>query len=277
MTQHAASAASAADLLDLAREIAVRASEFALDARRVGVSVAATKSSATDIVTAVDRDAETLIRSLILDARPDDGIVGEEDVAHIGTSGIDWVVDPIDGTVNFLYGIPAWAVSIAVVEGAAGGAVGGTTLAGVVVNPVTGEVFEASAGGGARVGGRGLSVNADVPLASALIGTGFGYAAERRREQAAVLLDVLPKVRDIRRIGSAALDLCALAAGRLDGYYERGLNAWDHSAGALIAREAGAQVGGPHGGRESSELLVAAAPGLYEELASALRAAGLDA
>ena len=277
MSQHAASAASAADLLDLAREIAVRASEFALDARRVGVSVAATKSSATDIVTAVDRDAETLIRSLILDARPDDGIVGEEDVAHIGTSGIDWVVDPIDGTVNFLYGIPAWAVSIAVVEGAAGGAVGGTTLAGVVVNPVTGEVFEASAGGGARVGGRGLSVNADVPLASALIGTGFGYAAERRREQAAVLLDVLPKVRDIRRIGSAALDLCALAAGRLDGYYERGLNAWDHSAGALIAREAGAQVGGPHGGRESSELLVAAAPGLYEELASALRAAGLDA
>ena len=277
MTQHAASAASAAELLDLAREIAVRASEFALDARRVGVCVAATKSSATDIVTAVDRDAETLIRSLILDARPDDGIVGEEDVAHIGTSGIDWVVDPIDGTVNFLYGIPAWAVSIAVVEGAAGGAVGGTTLAGVVVNPVTGEVFEASAGGGARVGGRGLSVNADVPLASALIGTGFGYAAERRREQAAVLLDVLPKVRDIRRIGSAALDLCALAAGRLDGYYERGLNAWDHSAGALIAREAGAQVGGLHGGRDSSELVVAAAPGVYEELASALRAAGLDA
>ena len=277
MTQHAASAASAADLLDLAREIAVRASEFALDARRVGVSVAATKSSATDIVTAVDRDAETLIRSLILDARPDDGIVGEEDVAHIGTSGIDWVVDPIDGTVNFLYGIPAWAVSIAVVEGAAGGAVGGTTLAGVVVNPVTGEVFEASAGGGARVGGHALAVNAHVPLGSALIGTGFGYAAERRREQAEVLLDLLPKVRDIRRIGSAALDLCALAAGRLDGYYERGLNAWDHSAGALIAREAGAQVGGPHGGRESSELLVAAAPGLYEELASALRAAGLDA
>ena len=168
-------------------------------------------------------------------------------------------------------------MSIAVVEGAAGGAVGGTTLAGVVVNPVTGEVFEASAGGGARVGGRGLSVNAAVPLASALIGTGFGYAAERRREQAVVLLDVLPKVRDIRRIGSAALDLCALAAGRLDGYYERGLNAWDHSAGALIAREAGAQVGGLHGGRESSELLVAASPGLYEELASALRAAGLDA
>jgi len=276
MSQHDVSAASA-DLLDLARDFAVRAAEFALDARRTGVSVAATKSTPTDVVTAVDRDTETLIRSLILDARPDDGIVGEEDATHIGTSGVDWVVDPIDGTVNFLYGIPAWAVSIAVVEGAGGGAVGGTTLAGVVVNPATGELFEATAGGGARLAGRALAVNADVPLASALVGTGFGYAAERRREQAAVLLELLPNVRDIRRIGSAALDLCAIAAGRLDAFYERGLNPWDHAAGALVAREAGARVGGPHGGRENSELLVAAPPVLYEELAAALRASGVDA
>ena len=277
MSQHDASGASAATLLDLARDIAVRASEFALDARRAGVSVAATKSTPTDVVTAADRDTESLIRSLILDARPDDGIVGEEDATHIGTSGIDWVVDPIDGTVNFLYGIPAWAVSIAVVEGAAGGDVGGTTLAGVVVNPVTGELFEASAGGGARLAGRELAVNTDVPLASALIGTGFSYAAERRHEQAAVLLELITKVRDIRRIGSASLDLCAVAAGRLDAYYERGLNAWDHSAGALIAREAGARIGGLHGGRENSKLIVAAAPGLYEELAAALRASGIEA
>jgi myo-inositol-1(or 4)-monophosphatase len=277
MSLHDASGVSAASLLDLVREIAVRASEFALDARRAGVSVAATKSTPTDVVTAVDRDTETLIRSLILDARPDDGIVGEEDATHIGTSGIDWVVDPIDGTVNFLYGIPAWAVSIAVVEGAAGGDIGGTTLAGVVVNPVTGEVYEASAGGGARLAGHALAVNTEVPLASALIGTGFSYAAERRREQAEVLLDLLPRVRDVRRIGAASLDLCALAAGRLDGYYERGLNAWDHAAGALIVREAGARVGGLHGGRENVELLVAAAPGLYEELAAALRVAGVDA
>ncbi|WP_448002657.1 inositol monophosphatase family protein [Agromyces bauzanensis] len=276
MTQHEASVASIA-LLDLARDISVRAAEFSLDARRAGVSVAATKSTPTDIVTAADRDTETLIRSLILESRPDDGIVGEEDVAHIGTSGIDWVVDPIDGTVNFLYGIPAWAVSIAVVEGAAAGDVGGTTLAGVVVNPVNGELFEASAGGGARLAGRELSVNTGVPLGSALIGTGFGYAPERRREQAAVLLELMPHIRDIRRIGSAALDLCALAAGRLDAYYERGLNVWDHAAGALIAREAGARVGGPGGARENAELLVAAAPGLYEELAAALRAAGVDA
>lgn len=299
MTQHEASVASAA-LLDLARDIALRASEFTLDARRAGVSVAATKSTHTDIVTAVDRDTETLIRSFILDARPDDGIVGEEGVTHVGTSGVDWVVDPIDGTVNFLYGIPAWAVSIAVVEGAGGdggsrdggsrggsadggrgaafeAGLGGTTLAGVVVNPVTGELFEASAGGGARLTGRELVVNAAVPLGSALVGTGFGYTAERRREQADVLVELLPKVRDIRRIGSAALDLCALAAGRLDAFYERGLNAWDHAAGALIAREAGALVGGPGGGPENSELLVAAAPGLYEELAAALREAGVDA
>lgn len=279
MTQHEASAASVASvaLLDLARDISVRAAEFALEARRAGVSVADTKSTPTDVVTAVDRDTETLIRSLILEARPDDGIVGEEDVAHIGTSGLDWVVDPIDGTVNFLYGIPAWAVSIAVVEGAAGGDVGGTTLAGVVVNPVNGELFEASAGGGARLAGRELAVNTGVTLASALVGTGFGYAAERRREQAAVLLELMPHIRDIRRIGSAALDLCALAAGRLDAYYERGLNAWDHAAGALIAREAGARIGGPRGGRENAELLVGAAPGLFEELSAALRAAGVDA
>ncbi len=276
MSQHAASPASAA-LLDLVRDIAVRAAEFALDARRAGVSVVATKSTPVDIVTAVDRDTETLIRSLILEARPDDGIVGEEDATHIGTSGLDWVVDPIDGTVNFLYDIPAWAVSIAVVEGAGGGAIGGTTIAGVVVNPVTGELFEATAGGGARLSGRELAVNAAVPLGGALVGTGFGYAAERRREQAAVLLELLPKVRDIRRAGSAALDLCAVAAGRLDAYYERGLNAWDYSAGALIAREAGARLGGLRGGRESTELLIAAAPGLYEELAGALREAGLDA
>ncbi|MDR6905384.1 myo-inositol-1(or 4)-monophosphatase [Agromyces sp. 3263] len=276
MSQHDASGANAA-LLDLARDIAVRAAEFALTARRAGVSVAATKSSPTDIVTAVDRDTEALIRSLILDARPDDGIVGEEDATHVGTSGLDWVVDPIDGTVNFLYGIPSWAVSIAVVEGAAGSDVSGTTLAGVVVNPVSGETFEATAGGGARLAGRELAVNAGVALPAALVATGFSYSAERRRAQAAVVHELLPQVRDIRRIGAASLDLCALAAGRIDAYYERGLNAWDHAAGALIAREAGAHVAGPRGGRESTELLVAAAPGLYEELTAALRAAGLDA
>ena len=263
-------------LLDLARRIALQAAEFAFDARRGGVSVAATKSSPVDIVTAVDRDTEALIRRLVLEARPDDGIVGEEDDARIGTSGVNWVVDPIDGTVNFLYGVPAWAVSVAVVAGSTDPA-HWTALAGVVVNPSTGEVFEARAGGGARLDGGRLQVNADVPLSHALVGTGFSYSSEARRAQAEVLLELLPRVRDIRRMGSAALDLCAVASGRLDAYYERGLNPWDHAAGALIAQEAGARVGGPGGGAGSVELVLAAAPGLYGELAEALRRARVDA
>ncbi|MCD2443456.1 inositol monophosphatase [Agromyces sp. SYSU K20354] len=275
MTQHEASVDPAA-LLDLARGIAVEAGEFALAARRAGgsgVEVAATKSTPTDIVTATDRDTEALIRERILAARPDDGIVGEEHDSRVGTSGVSWVVDPIDGTVNFLYGVPAWTVSVAVVAGAPDpGSWQG--LAGVVVNPTTGEVFTASAGGGAWLGDERLQVNTGVPLGRALVGTGFGYSSDVRREQAQVLLDMLPQVRDIRRIGSAALDICMLAAGRLDAVYERGLNPWDHAAGAVIAREAGAQVGGRGGGREGSDLFIAAAPGLYDELAAALEAAG---
>ncbi|WP_022889347.1 inositol monophosphatase family protein [Agromyces italicus] len=301
MTGHVASV-DLVQLLALARDIAVQAAEFAAAARLAGVEVAATKSTPTDIVTATDRDTEALIRERILAARPDDGILGEEDTARVGTSGLTWVVDPIDGTVNFLYGLPSWAVSIAVVEGPAEPS-SWHALVGVVVNGSTGEVFEASAGGGARVSGgvvggmlpraasaasagsvgsaasaesapQALQVNTGVPLARALVGTGFGYSAERRREQAEVLLAVLPQVRDVRRNGSAALEMSALAAGRLDAFYERGLAPWDHAAGALIAREAGAVVGGARGGREGEELVVAAAPGLYEELVAALAAAG---
>jgi myo-inositol-1(or 4)-monophosphatase len=272
MTLDAGHAASA-DLLAIARRIALTVAETALEERRRGIAVEATKSTPTDVVTAVDRDTEARIRSMILDARPDDGIFGEEDDTHVGTSGLNWVVDPIDGTVNLLYDIPAWSVSIAVVDGPPD-PLHWSALAGVVVNPVTGEVFEASRGGGARLGDRELRVNDDVELSRALIGTGFGYAVERRRTQAEVLLQVLPRVRDIRRIGSAALDLSALAAGRLDGFYERGLNPWDHAAGALIAREAGGRVGGVNGGPESGELLVAAAPSVYDGLLELLLSAG---
>ncbi|MDR5701385.1 inositol monophosphatase family protein [Agromyces aerolatus] len=276
MTIADASVPSPADLLVLARDIAVSAGSFALEARRAGVEVAATKSTPTDIVTAVDRDTESFIRRLILEARPDDGILGEEEATHIGTSGLDWIVDPIDGTVNFLYGIPSWAVSIAVVsESSEPGS--WTALAGVVVNPVTGELFEASAGGGARLGGRELRTVDEVALGQALVGTGFSYAAERRGEQAEVLTRLLPRVRDLRRMGAASLDLCSVAAGRLDAFYEVGLNPWDHAAGALIAREAGAVITGPGGGRESHEFLVAAVPGLHEDLVAALREAGAPA
>jgi myo-inositol-1(or 4)-monophosphatase len=266
MTANEASATPAA-LLDLARDIAERAAGAALEARRKGIEVAATKSSPVDVVTAVDVDTEALIRELILDARPDDGILGEEGATRSGTSGIDWVVDPIDGTVNLLYGVPAWSVSVAVVQGPPDPA-HWRALAGVVVNPVSGEVYEASAGGGARRNGKPIGVNQDVALARALVGTGFGYDSDQRRRQAQALVRILPDVRDIRRVGSAALDLCWVASGRLDAFFEEGLNPWDHAAGAIIAREAGAIVGGSDGGPESSELLVAAAPSLYEEFAA---------
>ncbi|MEI5584344.1 MULTISPECIES: inositol monophosphatase family protein [unclassified Agromyces] len=275
MTPDAGHAASA-DLLATARRIALAVAETALEERRRGIAVEATKSTPTDVVTAVDRDTEARIRSMILEARPDDGIFGEEDDAHVGTSGLNWVVDPIDGTVNLLYDIPAWSVSIAVVDGPPDPE-HWNAIAGVVVNPVSGEVFAASAGGGAHLGDRELHVNTEVALPQALVGTGFGYSVERRRSQAAALLHVLPRVRDIRRIGSAALDLGAVAAGRLDAFYEQGLNPWDHAAGSLIVREAGGWVGGPDGGRESDRLLVAAAPSVFDELAALLRDAGVPA
>ncbi|MGR0219695.1 inositol monophosphatase family protein [Agromyces sp. ZXT2-6] len=275
MTPDAGHAASA-DLLAIARRIALTVAETALEERRRGIAVEATKSTPTDIVTAVDRDTEARIRSMILDARPDDGIFGEEDDTHVGTSGLNWVVDPIDGTVNLLYDIPAWSVSIGVVDGPPDPE-HWNALAGVVVNPVSAEVFSAATGGGAHLGDRELRVNDDVSLAQALVGTGFGYSVDRRRTQAEALLHVLPRIRDIRRIGSAALDLGAVAAGRLDAFYEQGLNPWDHAAGALIVREAGGRVGGPDGGPESDRLLLAAAASVYDELAALLREAGVPA
>jgi myo-inositol-1(or 4)-monophosphatase len=254
-----------ADLLTLARETAVTAGALAKLRRSEGVQVAASKSAPEDIVTHADRETEALIRRLLADARPDDGFFGEESTATTGTSGLTWVVDPIDGTVNFLYGIPSYAVSIAAVEGDPDPATW-SALAGAVYNPAADELFTASAAGGAFLGNRALQVNIGVPLSLALAGTGFGYDAALRRRQAQVVTGLVGKVRDIRRIGSAALDLCAVAAGRLDLYYERGLNPWDHAAGALVAREAGARVGAFGGDRESADLLIAAAPDLYDTL-----------
>jgi myo-inositol-1(or 4)-monophosphatase len=253
------------DLLTLARETAVTAGALAKLRRSEGVEVAASKSAPEDIVTHADRETEALIRRMLADARPDDGFYGEESAATTGTSGLTWVVDPIDGTVNFLYGIPSYAVSIAVVEGDPDPTTW-TALAGAVFNPAADELFTASAGGGSFLGDRPLQVNSGVPLSLALAGTGFGYNAARRQRQAQVVTGLVSQVRDIRRIGSAALDLCAVAAGRLDLYYERGLNPWDHAAGALVAREAGARVGAFNGDRESADLLIAAAPDLYDTL-----------
>ena len=249
-------------LLRLAEDTALAAGELAARRRSEGVQVAASKSSPEDVVTLADREAESLIRALLADARPDDGFVGEESAATRGTSGLTWVVDPIDGTVNYLYGFPAWAVSIAVVEGEPDPATW-TTLAGAVYNPTGGELFTASAGEGAWLGDRRLQVPTAVPLSLALLGTGFSYRAAERERQADVVRGLIGQVRDIRRIGSAALDLCSVAVGRLNFYYERGLHPWDHAAGALVAREAGARVGGFGADREGIALLMAGAPDLY--------------
>ncbi len=239
-----------------------------------------TKSSPTDVVTEMDRRSEALITGLIRAVRPGDAVLGEEGgqtpggQARPGGPRVRWVVDPLDGTVNYLYGLPDWAVSIAA-------EVDGTVLAGVVEVPRRGERFTAVAGRGAWLHHDGdpgtaipLHCTTGVPLGRALVGTGFGYDPGRRRVQGEVIAAVLPQVRDIRRGGSASVDLCSVAAGRLDAFFERGLNYWDYAAGGLIAREAGAVVGGLSGRAESTSMTVAAGPDLYPHLEAFL--AGLD-
>ncbi len=238
-----------------------------------------TKSSPTDVVTEMDRRSEALITDRIRAVRPGDTVLGEEggqtlggpDTASSpGASGVRarvrWVVDPLDGTVNYLYGLPDWAVSIAA-------EVDGIVLAGVVAVPRRGETFTAVAGQGAWLRRDGDPANAislhcttGVPLGRALVGTGFAYDPEVRGVQGEVVAALLPHVRDIRRGGAAAVDLCSVAAGRLDAYFERGLHYWDYAAGGLIAREAGAVVGGLSGRAEITSMAVAAGPDLYPQL-----------
>ncbi|MDC8980730.1 inositol monophosphatase family protein [Mycobacterium marinum] len=231
------------------------------------------KSTPTDPVTVVDTDAERLLRSRLAQLRPGDPIVGEEgggpaDSAPAPDDAVTWVLDPIDGTVNFVYGIPAYAVSI-------GAQAGGVSVAGAVADVVGRSVYSAALGQGAHVtdeqGTRELHCTAVEDLSMALLGTGFGYSAGRRATQAALLARMLPMVRDVRRIGSAALDLCMVAAGRLDAYYEHGLQLWDRAAGALIAAEAGARVVLPASDVVGAGLVVAAAPGVADELLGVLK------
>lgn len=229
------------DLLALAREVAREAAELVREARAGTVEVADTKSSDVDVVTETDRASEALIRERILAARPDDSFLGEEGGRSIdGSSGIRWIVDPIDGTVNFLYGIPHYAVSIAAERADDLG--GGEMIVGVVIDVASGTEYAATAGGGATRDGRPIGVRAEAPLAERLVLTGFSYSAEVRGVQAAAVARMLPKVRDIRRLGSCALDLCRVAEGGADAYVEEGVQVWDHAAAALVAREAGARV-----------------------------------
>jgi myo-inositol-1(or 4)-monophosphatase len=332
------------DLLALAAETAAAAGHLLADRGALTrPEVVETKSSLTDVVTEMDRQAEALITERIRAARPGDAILGEEggethgatpatDGSALPEDAVRWIVDPLDGTVNYLYGLADWAVSIAA-------EVDGTIVAGVVAIPLHGETFLAIRGRGARlrndVGlhsatetratetratetraagetvatfvtgatgetraagviratkgdlrtresrairepwpagetGAPLRCNPDVPLARALVGTGFGYLPGRRRVQGEVVSALLPQIRDIRRGGSASVDLCMVAAGRLDAFYERGLNYWDWAAGALIAEEAGARVTGLNGRPPSPSMTVAAAAGLHGELIAAL-------
>ena len=292
------SAPDAGELLALAAKTAAAAARLLADeGAQARPEVVETKSSLTDVVTEMDRRAEALITEQIRAARPGDAILGEEGGETHGAPApgqpdggapaaeVRWIVDPLDGTVNYLYGLSDWAVSIAA-------EVAGTIVAGVVAVPLHGETFLAVRGQGAwrrtdsglhsAIGsgaiGSGpdgditLRCNRGVPLGQALVGTGFGYLPGRRRIQGEVVSALLPQIRDIRRGGSASVDLCMVAAGRLDAFYERGLNYWDYAAGALIAAEAGARVTGLAGRPPGSSMTVAAGPGLYEQLTGALAA-----
>ncbi len=248
----------------LAVSLAREAGDIALEGRRAatGAMAGVTKSSRTDVVTEFDRAAEAHVVGEIRRLRPLDAIVGEEGTAVAGTSGYEWFVDPIDGTTNFVYDQPAWSSSIGVAHG-------GQMLAGAVSVPPLHEMFSACLGQGATLEegtdrtSRRITASAETDLSLALVGTGFGYQPELRREQAEQLVHLITSVRDVRRLGSAAVDLCMVACGRLDVYYELNLNAWDAAAGELIAREAGAITSDFHGGPARPAELVAAAPALH--------------
>ena len=260
-----------AALEELAVALVGEAGALIRDERPDGLGVAHTKSTELDVVTEMDTRAEALLRERLAALRPDDGILGEEDGLTGGTSGLSWVVDPIDGTVNYLYDLPAYAVSVAVVVGDPTTPGAWAPVAGAVVNPRTDEVFHAHLGGGARLTSRGttrpLAVATQPTLDGALLATGFSYDRQVRRLQSAVVADLLPRVRDIRRMGAAALDLCHVAAGRVDGYWERGTAPWDVAAGLVVLGEAGGVASGAEAGSPAStELVVAANPALQPVL-----------
>ncbi|WP_231964506.1 MULTISPECIES: inositol monophosphatase family protein [unclassified Mycobacterium] len=286
MTRPPEKQAEPAQLRSVAEELAAEAAEFvrrrraevfggrAASLSAAGSGAVRSKTTPTDPVTVVDTETERLLRDRLAELRPGDPILGEEgggpaDGANGPAGAVTWVLDPIDGTVNFVYGIPAYAVSV-------GAQIDGVSVAGAVADVVAGRVYSAAAGLGAHViderGTESLRCAAVDDLSMALLGTGFGYSRRRRASQAALVAQLLPVVRDVRRIGSAALDLCMVAAGRLDAFYEHGLQVWDRAAGALIASEAGARVlvTEPDGPSGSAGLVVAAAPGIADELLAAL-------
>lgn len=270
------------ELERLALDLACAAGTFILAERPRRVTVAATKTTVLDVVTAMDTGSERLLRRLLAERRPDDAILGEEGESVPGTTGLTWVLDPIDGTVNYLYDLPAYAVSVAVVVGDPTRPGGWEPVAGAVANPRVGEVFHARQGGGAHVrpmhgeamhrddAGRRLAVTSVDDLELALVGTGFSYDRRIRDGQGALAHQVLMRVRDLRRMGSAALDLCAVGAGRLDGYYEQCLQPWDLAAGQLVVTESGGTVSGLHGEPAGYPMVVAGGAGTHAALVGLL-------
>lgn len=257
------------ELLALATDIAAQAAQLIGRFAATGFGVD-TKSTRTDMVTDADQGSQSLIERLIREARPDDGWLGEEGAARAGSSGVRWVFDPLDGTTNFVYRIPAYAVSIGV-------EVGGQVVAGVVHDVPQRQTYTAALGKGARLNGASIAISGNTDLGTALLATGFGYDPARRAEQGAMLVRVLPNIRDIRRGGSAALDLCYVASGQLDGYFEYRLNPWDIAAGGIIAREAGAATGGFGGHTFDDGYVIAGAPGLLPEVTALIERAYAEA
>ena len=246
------------DLLALCLGIARQAGAILMD--RPATFEVWSKSTAIDIATQMDRTSEKFIVDSLLASRPHDGIIGEEGTSRLSTSGLTWIIDPVDGTVNYLYGIPGWNVSIAVKDERG-------VIAGVVHSPTINSTFTAIRGEGAYLNARKIQCNDPVSLDLALIGTGFAYDLRRRVEQGRIVAQLLPQIRDLRRLGTAAIDICYVALGSLDGYFEYGLFEWDRAAAELIANEAGAVMT-----TDSMGITVCAGPTLHPALAAAVEA-----
>lgn len=260
----------------LAEDIASGLAQLAWEKRLSGITVTDTKSSAADIVTEADTLIETLARERISAARPQDAFLGEEGEESSGYSGLTWIVDPIDGTVNYLYGVGTCAVSVAVVSGVPQPSLW-TVEAACIAYIGDSQVYRAVRGGGAYCNGHRIHVSDAEDLAGSLIATGFSYEADKRAKQGTVVAQMLPRVRDIRRIGAASTDFCSVASGLLDGYWESGLQPWDMAAGVLIVTEAGGVVENFEGNPADQSLVVAGNPQIVQELRQALKDSGFSA
>ncbi len=257
------------ELLAVAVGLAQAAGDMALAGRKAGLHNVQTKSTATDMVTEFDRASEKLIVEGMRERRPLDAIVGEEGASIPGTSGITWYIDPIDGTTNFLYDLPAWAVSIGAEDS-------NGPLAGVVYIPSLGEMFSATRGGGAFLNGAPIHGNTISDVSQALVCTGFSYSAEQRTIQAKRVSQFIHQIRDIRRAGAAAIDLCFVACGRIDAYFEENLHQWDIAAGILIAHEAGCRSGDFSGNPARPAEILTSAPAIYDQLSQLIMAASVQ-